>query len=138
MFGYAWREGRHFYFHVPRKMRDIGDIVPEIVKITLLRFRYQRPKDPMPVVWDAIVLISTTEISIDFHIRLNENGALYTLSHDEVSCIPYMQTDGQADGQSATDNEYIPTPIPRGKRYSHRYKCYSVLVLLKVKFLEEK
>ena len=47
MFGYAWREGRHFYFHVPRKMRDIGDIVPEIVKITLLRFRYQWPKDPM-------------------------------------------------------------------------------------------
>ena len=36
-----------FYFHVPRKTRDIGDIVPEIVKITLLRFRYQWPKDPM-------------------------------------------------------------------------------------------
>ena len=49
-----------------------------------------------------------------------------------------MQTDGQADGQSATDNEYIPIPMPRGKWYSHRYKCYSVLVLLKVKFLEEK
>ena len=46
-FGNAWREGRHFYFHVPRKMRDIGDNVPEIVKITLLRFRYQWPKDPM-------------------------------------------------------------------------------------------
>ena len=28
-------------------MRDIGDIVHEIVKITLLRFRYQRPKEPM-------------------------------------------------------------------------------------------
>ena len=28
-------------------MRDIGDNVPEIVKITLLRFRYQWPKDPM-------------------------------------------------------------------------------------------
>ena len=28
-------------------MRDIGDIVPEIVKITLLGFRYQWPKDPM-------------------------------------------------------------------------------------------
>ena len=28
-------------------MRDIGDIVPEIVKLTLLRFRYQWPKDPM-------------------------------------------------------------------------------------------
>ena len=36
-----------FYFHVPRKTRDIGDIVPEIVKITLLRFMYQWPKDPM-------------------------------------------------------------------------------------------
>ena len=25
----------------------------------------------LPVVWDTIVLISTNEISIDFHIRLN-------------------------------------------------------------------
>ena len=47
VFGNAWREGHHFYFHVPQKMRDISDIVPEIVKITLLRFRYQWPKDPM-------------------------------------------------------------------------------------------
>ena len=37
----------------------------------------------------------------------------------------------QTDGQGATDNEYTPTPIPRGKRHSHRYKCYLVLVLLK-------
>ena len=35
-----------------------------------------------------------------------------------------MQADGQTDGQVATDNEYTPTPIPRGKRYSHRYKCF--------------
>ena len=46
-----------------------------------------------------------------------------------------MQADGQTDGQGATDNEYTPTPIPRGKRYSHRYKCYLVLVLLKAQFL---
>ena len=32
MFGNAWREGRHFYFHVPRKMRDIGDIEPQLSK----------------------------------------------------------------------------------------------------------
>ena len=41
MFGNAWREGRHVYFHVPWKMRDIGYVVPEILKITLLMFRYQ-------------------------------------------------------------------------------------------------
>ena len=49
-----------------------------------------------------------------------------------------MQAEGQTDGQCATDNEYTPTAIPRGKRYSHNYKCYLVLVWLKVKFLEEK
>ena len=49
-----------------------------------------------------------------------------------------MQADGQTDGQGTTDNEYTPTPIPREKRYSHRYKCFVVLVLLKVQFLEEK
>ena len=43
----------------------------------------------------------------------------------------------QADGQGATDNEYTPTPIPRGKRYSHRYLCYLVLVSLKVQFLKK-
>ena len=28
-------------------MRDIGDIVPEIVKVKLLRFRYQWSNDPV-------------------------------------------------------------------------------------------
>ena len=32
------------------------------------------------------------------------------------NCIVYMQADEQRDGQGATDNECIPTPIPRGKR----------------------
>ena len=36
-----------YCFHVPWKMRDIGEIVPEPIEITLLRFRYQWPKEPM-------------------------------------------------------------------------------------------
>ena len=49
-----------------------------------------------------------------------------------------MQADGQTGGQGATDNEYTPTPIPRGKRYSHRYNCYLVLALLKVQIFSRK
>ena len=49
-----------------------------------------------------------------------------------------LQADRQTDGQGATDNEYTPTIIPRGKLDSHRYQCYMVLVLLKVQFLEER
>ena len=49
-----------------------------------------------------------------------------------------MQADGQTDGQGATDNEYTSTPIPWGKRYSHRYKWYLVLVYWKFIFFEKK
>ena len=49
-----------------------------------------------------------------------------------------MQVDEQTDGQGETDNQYTPTPIPRGKRYTHSWKCYFVLVLLKVHFLKKK
>ena len=48
-----------------------------------------------------------------------------------------MQAEGQTEGQGETDKQHPPTPIPGEKRYSNHYKCYLVLVLLKVHFLEK-
>ena len=47
------------------------------------------------------------------------------------------RTDRRTDKVQPITNIPLP-PIPRRKRYSHRYKCYLVLVLLKVQFLEVK
>ena len=88
----------------------------------------------LPVVWDAIILISTTEMVVYI---FSPTTKFYAYHVHTLHCL-CMQADGQTDGQGATENEYTPTPIPIGKRYSHLYKYYLVLVLLKVQFLEEK
>ena len=86
MFGNARREGRHFYFHVPRKMRDIGDIVSKIVRITLLRFRYQWPKDPMNDK-SATVSQSQGRHKHPGEITGNSNVCLVTIKEDIKTCV---------------------------------------------------
>ena len=68
-------------------MRDIGDIVPEIVKITLLRFRYQWPKDPMNDKSARFLNhtdVTSTPVS---QITGNSNVCLVTIKEDIKACV---------------------------------------------------
>ena len=93
----------------------------QTVELTLSYRWFETPSFSFPLLKFRSTFIFVQIRTVVYIISPTTKFYAYHGAYPHCLC---MQADGQTDGQGATDNEYTPTPIPRGKRYSHRYKCF--------------